>query len=145
MERSWIISTALHLLSIRHQRGKTLSDPQATKHYLQLLLAEKIYEVFGILFLDNQHRVIAFEEIFQGTINGTSIHIRVIVERALTLHAIAVIAVHNHPSGNCNPSSADKRITENLIKALKLLDIRFLDHIIVSTEEAYSFAEAGLV
>ena len=144
-ERQWIISTVLGILKKRHSKGVPLTKPEDTRNYLQLLLAENTLEVFGMLFLDNQHRAIAFEEIFQGTIDGTGVYPRVVVERALLLHATAVIAVHNHPSGRCTPSNADKQITGKIKEALALLDIRLLDHIIVSAEETYSFAEAGLL
>jgi DNA repair protein RadC len=144
-EREWIISTAISLLAEQHKKGDSLNSPQATKQYLQLLLADRTFEVFGMLFLDNQHRVIVFEELFQGTIDGTSVYPRVVVERALLNHTAAVIATHNHPAGVCNPSNADRQITRKLQDALALLDIRFLDHIIVASEGTYSFAENGLL
>lgn len=144
-EREWVIAAALSLLAMQHQKGECLTSPKATMQYLQLQLADRTREVFGMLFLDNQHRVILFEELFQGTIDGTSVYPRVVVERALTHHAAAVIATHNHPAGICNPSSADRQITKKLQEALVLLDIRLLDHIIVSVEGTYSFAENGLL
>ena len=145
IEIRWVISTALEFLKKQHQKGEILDEAKATKSYLRLLLAQNPFEVFGILFLDNQHRVIEFIELFRGTIDGTSVHPRVVVEKAFEFHANAVIAVHNHPSGNCSPSNADKEITRKIKEALAILDIRLLDHIIVSAEETYSFAEAGLL
>jgi DNA repair protein RadC len=144
-KKEWIITAAISLLALQHQKGESLNSPQATKQYLQLLLAGHTREVFGMLFLDNQHRVIVFEELFQGTIDGTSVYPRVVVEQALMHHAAAVIATHNHPAGVCKPSNADRQITKKLQDALALLDIRFLDHIIVSAEGSYSFAESGLL
>ncbi len=98
-----------------------------------------------MIFLDNRHRIIAFEELFQGTIDGASVHPRVIVRRALELNAAAGIMVHNHPSGVAEPSQADIQITDRVKSALAIVDVRILDHIVVSDEETVSLAERGLL
>ena len=113
--------------------------------YLRLTLGERENEVFGAVFMDNRNRVLATEELFQGTIDGCSIHARVVVKRALTLNASAVILYHNHPSGEPTPSSADKGMTARLKKALALIDVRVLDHMVVGSEGSVSFAEKGLI
>ena len=99
--------------------------------------------MFACLFLDNRHRVISFEEMFRGTIDGTSVHPRTIVQRALTLNAAALIAAHNHPSGVSEPSQADRSLTRRLQEALALVDVRLLDHLVIGDGEATSFAERG--
>jgi len=127
------------------ERGEPLGSPQQTAHYLQARLRDYPYEVFAVLFLDNRHRVIAYEELFRGTIDGASVHPREVVRRALALNAAAVIVSHNHPSGVAEPSQADRRITERLRDALQLVDIRVLDHLIIGDGECCSFAERGLL
>ena len=102
-------------------------------------------EVFGCLFLDNQHRVIDVGELFQGTIDGASVHPRVVVQQALALNAAAIVFFHNHPSGVAEPSHADEAITKRLKDALALVDIRVLDHFVVTAGECVSFAERGLL
>jgi len=101
--------------------------------------------VFACVFLDNRHRIIAFEELFQGTIDGASVHPRVVVQKALENNAAAVIFAHNHPSGVAEPSMADQRITQRLKDALALVEIRVLDHFIVTAEDSISFAERSLL
>ncbi len=113
--------------------------------YLQSLLHDYDHEVFGALFLDNKHRLIAFEELFRGTIDGASVYPREVVKRSLELSAVAVMFVHNHPSGDPEPSLADRRITERLQAALGLVDIRVLDHIVVGTEGCVSMAQRGML
>ena len=103
------------------------------------------YEVFSCLFLDNRHRVIEFEELFRGTIDGASVHPREVVQRALYHNAAALILAHNHPSGVAEPSSADRRITQRLKEALALVEIRVLDHFIVGEGQPVSMAELGLM
>ncbi|NOX42705.1 MAG: hypothetical protein GXP19_03095, partial [Gammaproteobacteria bacterium] len=103
------------------------------------------HEVFGCLYLDNRHSVIRFEALFRGTIDGASVHTREVVKQALKYNAAAVIFTHNHPSGIAEPSSADEALTRRLIDALKLVDIRVLDHIIVGNGCSFSFAERGLL
>jgi DNA repair protein RadC len=133
-----------HLFEIV-ERGEALGSPQQTVRYLQARLRDYPYEVFAVLFLDNRHRVIAFEELFRGTIDGASVHPREVVRRALALNAAAVILSHNHPSGVAEPSQADRRITERLRDALQLVDVRVLDHLIIGDGESCSFAERGLL
>ena len=144
-ETTSLVALAVAALARKHRRGAALHSPQDTRDYLRLGLAERPFEAFGTLFLDNRHRVIAMEELFQGTIDGASVHPRVVVTRALTLNAAAVLFYHNHPSGVAEPSQADLRITKLLKDALALLDIRVLDHVIVSAEGTTSLAERGLL
>jgi DNA repair protein RadC len=135
-------------LSRRHlketlQRGEYLQNPQATRDYLSARLRDLPYEVFACLFLDNQHRVIEFEILFQGTINGASVHPREVVRKTLKHNAAALILAHNHPSGIAEPSSADRHITKQLTEALALIDVRVLDHIVVGDGECVAFSERG--
>lgn len=127
------------------QRGDALTSPEATRAYLSTQLRSYSYEVFACLFLDNQHRVILFEELFKGTIDGASVYPREVAKRALFHNAAAVIFAHNHPSGINEPSQADKQITSRLKQALILFDIRVLDHFIIGDGQPYSFAEHGLL
>jgi len=122
-----------------------ISNPEDTRHYLSLKLAEREAEVFCVMFLTNRHRVIACEEMFQGTIDGASVHPREVVKRALQLNAAAVCLAHNHPSGVSEPSRADEAITRRLRDALALVDICVLDHLIVGGQEITSLAERGLL
>ncbi|HSC47649.1 MAG TPA: DNA repair protein RadC [Gammaproteobacteria bacterium] len=125
------------------ERGKPLSDPAGTRAYLKAQLRDRRYEVFAVLHLDNRHRVIAFEELFRGTIDGASVHPREVVRQALKHNAAAVIFAHNHPSGVAEPSDADRHLTQRLKDALALVDIRVLDHFVVGDGEVASFAERG--
>ena len=122
-----------------------LTSPALTRNYLSAKLAGRPYEVFCCLYLDNQHRVLKFEELFRGTIDGASVYPREVVKNTLDNQAAAVIFAHNHPSGIAEPSQADKQITSRLIDALALIDVRVLDHIIVGNGELTSFAERGLL
>jgi len=122
-----------------------LDNPAAVKTYLRLQLAGETSEHFGVLFLDSQHRGIAFERMFTGTLTQTSVHPREVVLAALRHFAAAVVLAHNHPSGNTQPSRADEVITATLKTALALVDVRVIDHIIVAPGEALSMAEKGLV
>lgn len=124
-------------------KGDALTSPTLTRQYLQTLLRHKQHEVFMALFLDNQHAVIAAEELFQGTIDGASVYPREVVKRALHHNAAAVIFAHNHPSGIAEPSGNDYSITQRLISALKTVEIRVLDHMIVGDSEVTSMAERG--
>ncbi len=124
-------------------RGKSLTSPAQTMQYLISRLRDYPYEVFAVMFLDNRHRVLAFEELFRGTIDGASVHPREVVRRALQHNAAAVILSHNHPSGVAEPSHADRSITQRLRDALSLVDIRVLDHIIVGDGDCCSLAERG--
>ena len=125
------------------ERGKPLADPAATRKYLTARFRDMPYEVFACLHLDNRHRVIAFEELFRGTIDGASVHPREVVRQALRHNAAALIFAHNHPSGVAEPSDADRRLTTRLRDALALVDIRVLDHFVVGDGEVVSFAERG--
>ncbi len=137
-------------LSVRYfecgcRRGDVISDPGMTRLYLKSRLRDYEREVFAVLLLDNQHRLIAYEELFYGTIDGASVHPREVVKRVLAVNAAAVIFAHNHPSGVAEPSQADRRITERLKSALLLVDVRVLDHMVVGDEDVVSFAERGLL
>ena len=132
-------------LAERWQRGEALGSSQDVRHYLTSRLRDLPYEVFGCLFLDNRHRVIDFEELFRGTLNGTAVYPREIVRRALAHNAAAVILVHNHPSGVAEPSQADERLTGRLKEALELVEVRLLDHLIVGDGEMVAFSERGLL
>lgn len=127
------------------QRGNALTSPEITRAYLSAQLRGYSYEVFACLFLDNQHRVIQFDELFRGTIDSASVYPREVAKQALLHNSAAVILAHNHPSGVSEPSQADKQITEKLKQALALFDIRVLDHFIIGDGQPYSFAEHGLL
>ena len=126
-------------------RGDAITCPQQTRDYLQSRLSGYPQEVFACLFLDNRHRVIEYEELFRGTIDGASVHPREVVRRAIVHNAAAIILAHNHPSGVAEPSHSDSRITLRLKEALALIDVRVLDHIVVGSGEAVSMAERGLM
>jgi DNA repair protein RadC len=119
--------------------------PAKVKHYLQLQLGARGFEVFAVLFLDAQNRLLKLEEMFRGTLTQTSVYPREVVKRALELHAGAVILAHNHPSGAAEPSRADEYLTQTLKSALQLVDVRVLDHLVVGGNEVVSFAERGLL
>ena len=125
-------------------RGDALCSPTQTRHYLAAQLGSFPHEVFACLFLDNRNRVLSFEKMFFGTIDGASVYPREVVRMALKKNAAAVIFAHNHPSGVAEPSQADEQITQRLKEALALVDIRVLDHLIVG-DEVVSFAERGLL
>jgi DNA repair protein RadC len=127
------------------QRGNALTSPEITRAYLSAQLRGYSYEVFACLFLDNQHRVIQFDELFRGTLDSASVYPREVAKQALLHNSAAVIFAHNHPSGISEPSQADKQITEKLKQALALFDIRVLDHFIIGDGQPYSFAEHGLL
>lgn len=126
-------------------RGPALSSPQAAADYLRAELRGLPHEVFGCLFLDNRHRTITFEALFNGTIDGASVHPREVVRRCLTHNAAAVIFAHNHPSGIAEPSAADEAITRRLKEALGLIDVRVLDHLVIGDGAPVSLAERGLL
>ena len=144
-ETDSLIRLALAALAERHRPGLALGSPEDTRAYLRLTLGDRRNEVFGCLYLDNRHRVRAMEELFQGTLDGASVYPRVVVQRALETNSGAVILFHNHPSGVADPSSSDEAITRRLVSALALVDIRVLDHVVVTTQESISFAERGLI
>lgn len=121
------------------------TNPDAVRHYLTSRLRHVPHEVFACLFLDNQHRLITYEELFRGTIDGASVYPREVVKKVLLHNAAAVIFAHNHPSGVAEPSDSDERITHKLQQALQLVDVRVLDHFIVGDNDVLSMAERGLL
>ena len=125
------------------QRESALESPQAVRDFLKAKLRHELHEVFACLFLDTKHRVLAFEVLFYGTIDGASVYPRQVVKRALANNAAALILTHNHPSGVAEPSQADKILTERLKEALALVDVRVLDHFIVGDGEPLSMVENG--
>lgn len=139
-----IIEQAVRILKSRmKEKGIEVTSPQGSMEYFKLQIAEKKHEVFCALYLDTRHRMIAFEEAFQGTVDGCSIHPRVIAARCLELGAAAVIFAHNHPSDDPTPSQADIQITKCLKTALSVLDVRVLDHLVVTRDECVSLAQRG--
>lgn len=145
MKGDRIIQRALKILEERIRNGAALTSPAAVRDYLRLLLHEREHEVFVCIWLDAQHRVIATEELFRGTLTQTSVYPREVVKAALRSNAAAVIFAHNHPSGVAQPSSADELLTRNLRDALELVEVKVLDHFIVAGGHAISFAERGLL
>jgi DNA repair protein RadC len=145
VEKQSALRLAMKVLAIKHRAGRPLTNPEATRNYLRLRLADYQNEVFGAVFLNNRHRIITVRELFQGTIDGASIHPRVVVQQALSVNAAALVFYHNHPSGVAEPSHADEAITRRLRDALALVDVRVLDHFVVSAGESVSFAESGLL
>ncbi len=121
------------------------NSPQMVKDYVQLRLGALPHEVFAVLFLDAQHRLIVCEELFRGTLTQTSVYPREVVKRCLELNAASVILAHNHPSGTLEPSRADELLTQTLRSSLQLIDVRVLDHLVVACTGAMSFAERGLL
>ena len=123
--------------------GEALTSPAKTKAALLARLRSRPHEIFACLFLDNRHRIICYEELFRGTIDGATVHPREVAKRALELNAAAVVAAHNHPSGVAEPSRSDRAITSKLRDALALVDVRLLDHFVIGDGEVCSFAERG--
>ena len=145
-EEQTLIDQAIRCLERRYLvKSDILTSPEATRSYLKLRLGGLTYEVFSLLLLDNRHRVIGYEEVFRGTIDGASVHPREIVRRVIETNAAAVIFAHNHPSGVAEPSQADLRLTQRLKEALALIDVRVLDHLIIGDSESVSFAERSLL
>ena len=132
------------LLTSLMQQEKLLS-PHSAARFLQLALATEKNEVFGALFLNTQHKVLSFERLFSGTIDKTAVYPRVVLQKALEWNASAVIFVHNHPSGECEPSAADRVLTKRLTSVLEPIDVRVLDHFVVSRKEWVSMAERGWI
>lgn len=139
-----VLEMARRYLGESLQRGEPLTSPQLTRQFLSQRLRDYAHEVFAALFLDQRHRVICFEELFHGTLDGASVYPREVVKKALQHNAAALIFAHNHPSGVAEPSQADRHITRRLTDALALIDVRVLDHFVVG-EEVVSFAERGLL
>ncbi len=140
-----VLSQARRVLSQRVRRGATMSSSQAVKDYLLLEIGVLEHEVFWVLFLDAQHRIIELKQMFRGTVTQTSVYPREVVKAALGVNAAAVILAHNHPSGAAEPSRADEFLTQTLKTALGLVDVRVLDHLVVAGAGVVSFAERGLM
>lgn len=147
--RACALAAALELghrhLAAQLERGESLRDPAAAGRYFAQRLRKLAHEVFAVLYLDTRHRVIGFEELFRGTIDGAEVHPRAVVERALAQRAAAVMVGHNHPSGNPEPSAADRAVTARLKQALALVDVRLLDHFVIGDGPPVSMAARGLV
>lgn len=147
MARACALSAALELgrrhLAAQLERGEVLRDPQAAGRYFARRMRHLPHEEFACLFLDNQHRVLAFETLFRGTLDGAEVHAREVVKRALAHNAAALLLAHNHPSGNREPSAADRAVTQRLQQALGLVDVRVLDHFILGDGEPVSMASLG--
>lgn len=144
-EKQAVVTLALAVLQEQYQPGDSLPDTETTQNYLRLRLADETSEVFGCLFLDSKHRVLEIKELFYGTIDGAAVYPRIIVQHSLNANAAAVILYHNHPSGVAEASDADTVITRRVREALALIDVRTLDHIIVTCNESLSMAELGLI
>ena len=138
-----ILLMAQQLASQRLRRGRSLTSPKAVFNHLQTLLGDYEHEVFALLLLDSKHRILTFQELFRGTLDATGVYPREVVKICLEFNAAAVILVHNHPSGDPEPSQADRTLTRKLQDALYLVDIRTLDHIVVASEGCVSLAERG--
>lgn len=140
-----VLELARRAMAEQLRARQVLDTPEALAHYLQLHLAHRGHEVFAVLFLDAQHRLIALEEMFRGTLAETSVYPREVVVRALDHRAAAVVLAHNHPTGLVRPSRADEALTRGLRAALALVDVRVLDHVIVGPGQALSMAQQGLM
>ena len=140
-----VLELARRALTAQLKQQTLFDSPEAVRDYLQLQLGSRPYEIFAVLFLDSQHRLIVLEELFRGTLTQTSVYPREVVVRALALNAASVVLAHNHPSGTAQPSRADEALTQTLKAALGLIDVRVLDHFVVTSTEAVSMAERGLL
>lgn len=140
-----VLELARRAIGERLRERAALGSPDAVKQYLQLHLGQRTHEVFAVMFLDTQNRLIALEELFRGTLTQTSVYPREVVLHALQHKAAAVVLAHNHPSGTVQPSRADEALTQTLKAALALVDVRVLDHVIVGPGQALSMAEKGLL
>lgn len=143
--RPALVQQALDLLACEVRESDALASPEVVRDYLRVLLGDRPHEVFAVVFLDAQHRVLDAVELFRGTLTQTSVYPREVVIEALSRHAAAVILAHNHPSGHPEPSVADQVLTQTLKSALALVDVRVLDHFVVTRSTAVSLAERGLV
>jgi DNA repair protein RadC len=140
-----VLEMARRALAENMRHGDAMTSPEMVRDYLRLHLGPREQEVFCGVFLDNQHRVLAVEDLFHGTLNQASVYPREVVKRALAHNAAALILAHNHPSGVAEPSRADENLTGELKRALALVDIRVLDHFVVTRDQVLSFAEQGLL
>lgn len=143
--RPELVQQALDLLACDVREADALACPEVVRDYLRLLLGDRPHEVFAVVFLDTQHRVLDTVEMFRGTLTQTSVYPREVVIEALARNAAAVILAHNHPSGHPEPSTADEALTRTLKSALALVDVRVLDHFVVTRSTAVSLAERGLL
>ena len=143
--RPQVVQQALALLECEVREADALATPDAVRDYLRLLLADRPHEVFAVMFLDARNRVIETLEMFRGTLTQTSVYPREVVIEALARNAAAVILTHNHPSGHAEPSRADEALTQTLKSVLALVDVRVLDHFIVTRSAVVSLAERGLL
>lgn len=140
-----VLAEATEILRLRMlSSGSFLESPAAVRNYLKLKLGTLGHEIFGCIWLNTKHEVITFQEIFRGTIDGATVYPREVVKEALNVNAAAAVLVHNHPSGNSEPSHADKMLTNRLKESLTLMEVRVIDHIIIG-KTFYSFAENGLI
>lgn len=142
-----VIDAALLIIEarLRSRGGVVFDSPALMKDFWRLQIGGLEHEVFAVMFLDSQHHLIEFEQMFRGTLAHTSVHPREVVKRALALNAAAVVFGHNHPSGTCEPSRADELVTHELRAALRLIDVRVLDHMVVGSNSVLSFAERELL
>jgi DNA repair protein RadC len=140
-----IICAANAALARRVKRGVSIDSPRAVREFLKMKLSALDHEVFAAIFLDTRHRMIEYRELFRGTIDGATVYPREVVREALTRNAAALIIAHNHPSGIAEPSEADRSITLKLGKALALVEVRLLDHLVVAGDSFVSLAERGLL
>lgn len=140
-----VLSAAEQMLRRRIHQADVMSSPAAVRDFLRLRLGLLEHEVFAVVHLDAQNRVIEYSEIFRGTVSQTSVYPREVVKEALARNSAAVLLVHNHPSGTVQPSRADEALTQTLKAALALVDVRVLDHLVVTATEILSFAERGLL
>jgi len=140
-----VLEAARAILAGRVRRGRPLTNPRHMREFLRHQVAALEHEVFGLLFLDNRQRLIECTPIFRGTVDGAAVHPREVVKEALARNAAAVILFHNHPSGVAEPSQADELITQRLRDALALIDVRILDHLVITGDAIVSFAERGLL
>jgi len=143
--RAPIVAQALAILECQVREADALASPDAVRDFLRLRLAELPHEVFSCLFMDAQNRLITYEEMFRGTLTQTAVYPREVLKAALAHNAAAVILCHNHPSGVADPSRADQALTHTLKQALALVDVKVLDHLIVTRSTVFSFAEKGLI
>lgn len=144
-EKRSVISMAKTILENNYLPGEPFTDPEEASAYLQLKYQDLDHEVFAVIYLSQRHRMITIDELFRGTIDGVSVYPREVVKSVLQHNAAAVMFVHNHPSGEPEPSQADERITARLIDALKTIDVRVLDHVVVAKGGVVSFAKRGLL
>ncbi len=140
-----VLRHARQVLARRVRRGTVFDSPAVVKDYLKVHMSPLDYEVFMVIFVDAQHKLIACEQLFRGSLTQTSVYPREVVKRALVLNAGAVVLAHNHPSGSVEPSRADEMLTQTLKSALMLVDVRVLDHLVVAGDATVSFAERGLL